>query len=83
MELANQKYVENFSALSLSNDDDASMPKPSSSESGISATFQILYTTGWSPSETQQKAKERGSATVSLSDLKSALEEKEEEEEKK
>ena len=39
--------------------------------------------TGWSPSETQQKAKERGSATVSLSDLKSALEEKEEEEEKK
>lgn len=83
MELANQKYVENFSALSLSNDDDASMPKPSSSESGISATFQILYMTGWSPSETQQKAKERGSATVSLSDLKSALEEKEEEEEKK
>ena len=83
MELANQKYVENFSALSLSNDDDASMPKPSTSESGISATFQILYMTGWSPSETQQKAKERGSATVSLSDLKSALEEKEEEEEKK
>ena len=83
MELANQKYVKNFSALSLSNDDDASMPKPSSSESGISATFQILYMTGWSPSETQQKAKERGSATVSLSDLKSALEEKEEEEEKK
>ena len=89
MELANQKYVENFSALSLSNDDDASMPKPSSgvekasSESGISATFQILYMTGWSPSETQQKAKERGSATVSLSALKSALEEKEEEEEKK
>ena len=83
MELANQKYVENFSALSLSNDDVASMPKPSSSESGISATFQILYMTGWSPSETQQKAKERGSATVSLSALKSALEEKEEEEEKK
>ena len=89
MELANQKYVENFSALSLSNDDDASMPKPSSgvekasSESGISATFQILYMTGWSPSGTQQKAKERGSATVSLSDLKSTLEEKEEEEEKK
>lgn len=83
MELANQKYVENFSALSLSNDEVASMPKPSSSESGISATFQILYMTGWSPSETQQKAKERGSATVSLSDLKSALEEKEEEEEKK
>ena len=83
MELANQKYVENFSALSLSNDDDDSMPKTSSSESGISATFQILYMTGWSPSETQQKAKERGSATVSLSALKSALEEKEEEEEKK
>jgi len=78
MQLANQKYVENFSALSPSHKGSASMPKPSTaSQGGISATFQILYMTGWSPSDTQQKAKERGSATVSLGDLKSALEEKE------
>ena len=58
------------------------MPKPSTaSQGGISATFQILYMTGWSPSDTQQKAKERGSATVSLGDLKSALEREREEEE--
>ena len=78
MQLANQKYVENFSALSPSHKGGDSMPKPSTaSQGGISATFQILYMTGWSPSDTQQKAKERGSATVSLGDLKSALEEKE------
>ena len=84
MQLANQKYVENFSALSPSHKGSASMPKPSTaSQGGISATFQILYMTGWSPSDTQQKAKERGSATVSLGDLKSALEEKEKKKKKK
>ena len=86
MELAKQKYVENFSALSIiaNEETDDSPPKSSAEEekakageAGIAATFQILYMTGWSPSETQQKSKERGSATVSLGDLKSALESKE------
>lgn len=35
----------------------------------IPATFQVIYMAGWAPHSSQQQAKRRGSATVSLSDL--------------
>ncbi|XP_009757893.1 putative methyltransferase At1g22800, mitochondrial [Nicotiana tabacum] len=35
----------------------------------IPATFQIIYMTGWREHHSQQKAKKRGSATVSFQDL--------------
>uniref|UniRef100_A0A0D9XXQ8 Methyltransferase type 11 domain-containing protein n=1 Tax=Leersia perrieri TaxID=77586 RepID=A0A0D9XXQ8_9ORYZ len=35
----------------------------------IPATFQVIYMTGWKEHPSQQKAKRRGSATVSFSDL--------------
>ena len=38
-------------------------------ENGIPASFQIIYLTGWSPHESQQRPLSRGSATVSLKDL--------------
>lgn len=38
-------------------------------ESGVPATFQILYFIGWKPDSSQPKPAERGSATVSLKDL--------------
>ena len=34
--------------------------------------FEILYMTGWRPHSSQQTAKQRGTATVSLSDLQKA-----------
>ncbi|XP_057974692.1 putative methyltransferase At1g22800, mitochondrial [Malania oleifera] len=36
----------------------------------IPATFQVIYMTGWREHPSQQKAKRRGSATVSFQDLK-------------
>ncbi|KAK9078478.1 hypothetical protein SSX86_002535 [Deinandra increscens subsp. villosa] len=35
----------------------------------IPATFQVIYMTGWREHESQQKAKRRGSATVSFKDI--------------
>ncbi|KAJ9541160.1 hypothetical protein OSB04_027666 [Centaurea solstitialis] len=35
----------------------------------IPATFQVIYMTGWREHESQQKAKRRGSATVSFQDI--------------
>jgi NADH dehydrogenase [ubiquinone] 1 alpha subcomplex assembly factor 5 len=35
----------------------------------IPATFQLIYMTGWSPHESQQRPSSRGSAQVSLKDL--------------
>ena len=81
MMLATEKYIENFSSVSPPTTAEDDKDKNASTtttrhpneNSGISATFQILYMTGWSQSSNQQRPKERGSATVSLSDLKSAL----------
>eukprot|EP01018_Ginkgo_biloba_P026556 Gb_17961 [translate_table: standard] len=39
----------------------------------IPATFQVIYMTGWAPHPSQQKAKRRGSATVSFEDLQKEL----------
>ncbi|KAK1602830.1 hypothetical protein QYE76_037356 [Lolium multiflorum] len=36
----------------------------------IPATFQVIYMTGWKEHSSQQKAKRRGSATVSFSDIR-------------
>ncbi|KAG6592372.1 putative methyltransferase, mitochondrial, partial [Cucurbita argyrosperma subsp. sororia] len=36
----------------------------------IPATFQVIYMTGWKEHSSQQKAKRRGSATISFSDIK-------------
>lgn len=35
----------------------------------VPATFQVIYMTGWREHPSQQKAKRRGSATVSFQDL--------------
>lgn len=35
----------------------------------IPATFQVIYMTGWAPHPSQQKAKRRGSATLSFEDI--------------
>lgn len=36
----------------------------------VPATFQVIYMTGWREHESQQKAKRRGSATVSFQDIR-------------
>lgn len=36
----------------------------------VPATFQVIYMTGWKEHSSQQKAKRRGSATVSFEDIK-------------
>ncbi|KAI8015247.1 putative methyltransferase [Camellia lanceoleosa] len=36
----------------------------------IPATFQVIYMTGWKEHHSQQKAKSRGSATISFKDIK-------------
>ena len=38
-------------------------------DGSIPATFQVIYLTGWSPHESQQRPLERGSAQFSLKDL--------------
>ena len=43
------------------------------SPGAVEATFEILYMTGWRPHSSQQTAKQRGTATVSLSDLQKHL----------
>ncbi|KAG1675377.1 hypothetical protein FOA52_012296 [Chlamydomonas sp. UWO 241] len=43
------------------------------SDGSVPATFQVMYLTGWSPHESQQKPKERGSATMSFQDLAEGL----------
>lgn len=44
-----------------------------SSNSGVPATYQIIYMTGWSPAPSQQGPAPRGSATVSFQDLSKVL----------
>ena len=38
-------------------------------DGSIPASFQVIYLTGWSPHESQQRPLPRGSATLSLKDL--------------
>eukprot|EP00959_Pyramimonas_sp_CCMP1952_P071822 1500101-Pyramimonas_sp.AAC.1 len=38
-------------------------------DGSVPATFQVIYASGWGPSDKQQKPDERGSATASLADL--------------
>ena len=40
---------------------------------GILCCSQVIYMTGWSPHEAQQRAMRRGSATVSFEDLQAKL----------
>jgi NADH dehydrogenase [ubiquinone] 1 alpha subcomplex assembly factor 5 len=42
-------------------------------DGSIPATFQVIYMTGWKEHPSQQKAKKRGSATVSFSDIQKQL----------
>ena len=44
-------------------------PRPSAEADGVEATFDVIYLTGWAPSDSQRKPSARGSATVSLHDL--------------
>jgi NADH dehydrogenase [ubiquinone] 1 alpha subcomplex assembly factor 5 len=39
----------------------------------VEKSFEVLYMTGWRSHESQQSAKQRGSATVSLADLQKHL----------
>ncbi|KMZ72563.1 Methyltransferase type 11 [Zostera marina] len=39
-------------------------------DGSVPATFQVIYMTGWREHSSQQKAKKRGSATVSFQDIK-------------
>lgn len=48
-------------------------PSESETAEGITATFQVIFMTGWSPDNSQQQPKRRGSATVSFEDLEKAL----------
>lgn len=43
-------------------------------ETGVSATFQILYFVGWKSGKGQAQPLERGSGTVSLKDLGAVIE---------
>ena len=38
-------------------------------DGSIPASFQIIYMTGWSPHESQQRPLSRGSGAISLKDL--------------
>eukprot|EP00898_Chlorokybus_atmophyticus_P006440 jgi/Chlat1/6798/Chrsp51S00506 len=40
----------------------------------VPATYEVIYMAGWSPHDSQQKPKRRGSATVSMEDLQSMIE---------
>jgi NADH dehydrogenase [ubiquinone] 1 alpha subcomplex assembly factor 5 len=42
-------------------------------DGSIPATYQVIYMIGWSPSEDQRQPLERGSATVSIGELKTVL----------
>ena len=42
--------------------------------SGIPATFQVVYLTGWAPDPSQARAARRGSATLSFQDLQKSME---------
>ncbi|CAK0787089.1 hypothetical protein CVIRNUC_010305 [Coccomyxa viridis] len=39
----------------------------------LPATYQVIFMTGWAPAPNQQRAMERGSATVTLEDLQAEL----------
>tara|TARA_B100000683_G_scaffold115373_1_gene113344 strand:- start:4804 stop:5946 length:1143 start_codon:yes stop_codon:yes gene_type:complete len=58
-------YAEKFPAPRTPGSDNA--------EGAVEATFEVLYMTGWRSHESQQSAKQRGSATVSLADLQKHL----------
>ncbi|CAI5465149.1 unnamed protein product [Closterium sp. Yama58-4] len=42
-------------------------------DDGVVATFQVIFMAGWAPHESQQRARRRGSASVSLHDLHHSL----------
>ncbi|CAI5481612.1 unnamed protein product [Closterium sp. Yama58-4] len=42
-------------------------------EDGVVATFQVIFMAGWAPHESQQRARPRGSAAMSLHDLHHSL----------
>jgi len=42
---------------------------PETNESGVHATFQVIYFVGWKPHHSQPQPLERGTANVSLKDL--------------
>ncbi|GAQ79426.1 S-adenosyl-L-methionine dependent methyltransferases [Klebsormidium nitens] len=43
-------------------------------DGSVPATFQVIYMAGWAPHSTQQRPRQRGSATVSLEDLAQVVE---------
>ena len=47
----------------------AGAPLAFGADGSIPASFQLIYMTGWSPHESQQRPLERGSAQFSLKDL--------------
>ncbi|PNW74084.1 hypothetical protein CHLRE_13g584750v5 [Chlamydomonas reinhardtii] len=55
-------------ATSASDDDDGG-----DGGGGITATYQVIFMTGWAPAPHQPKAAKRGSATVSFQDLAEGL----------
>ncbi|PNH11022.1 putative methyltransferase At1g22800 [Tetrabaena socialis] len=44
-----------------------------SEDGSVTATYEVIFMTGWSPSASQPKAAKRGSATVSFQDLADGL----------
>lgn len=61
-ERAARIYEERFSALDLHGN------------KCVTATFDIVHMIGWAPATSQPRAAQRGSATVSLSDLQGSIE---------
>lgn len=47
-------------------------------DGSVPATFQVIYMVGWSPHESQQKPRSRGSASVSLKNIQKAFESRDE-----
>jgi hypothetical protein len=45
-----------------------------SSRQQVESTFQMIYMAGWSPDPTQPRAAKRGSATASMKDIQSSVE---------
>ncbi|QDZ23473.1 methyltransferase domain-containing protein [Chloropicon primus] len=43
-------------------------------DGSVPSTYQVIYVSGWSPHESQQKPLQRGSATASLADLREEVE---------
>lgn len=56
--------------ISLNND---TSTETSICSSGIPATFQVIFLTGWAPDPSQPRAAKRGSAALSFQDLQKAM----------